>query len=57
MNLCISETKKGFRALTKKDDLASAIAGLYNLKGVGPAIASGRINIKKIIISFNIDKY
>lgn len=39
--LCISETKKAFRALFKKDDLTSAIQALCNLKGVGPAMASG----------------
>ncbi|KAA0185716.1 hypothetical protein HAZT_HAZT010627 [Hyalella azteca] len=38
--LCITETKKAFRALLKKDDLSSAIQALCNLKGVGPAMAS-----------------
>ncbi|XP_076068753.1 protein amun isoform X2 [Oratosquilla oratoria] len=38
--LCMSETRKAFRALTKKDDLGSAIQALCNLKGVGPAMAS-----------------
>ncbi|XP_064085862.1 uncharacterized protein LOC135200992 isoform X1 [Macrobrachium nipponense] len=38
--LCMTETKKAFRALMKKDDLASAIQALCNLKGVGPAMAS-----------------
>merc|ERR1739838_251950 len=38
--LCMAETKKAFRAIMKKEDLASAIAALCNLKGVGPAMAS-----------------
>ncbi|KAK7072507.1 hypothetical protein SK128_014839 [Halocaridina rubra] len=38
--LCMTETKKAFRALLKKDDLPSAIQALCNLKGVGPAMAS-----------------
>ncbi|KAK4301843.1 hypothetical protein Pmani_026035 [Petrolisthes manimaculis] len=38
--LCITETKKAYRALMKKEDLASAIQALCNLKGVGPAMAS-----------------
>lgn len=40
--LCITETKKAFRALAKKEDLASAIQALCNLKGVGPAMASSK---------------
>ena len=39
--LCMAETKKAFRALRKKQDLNSAIQALCNLKGVGPAMASG----------------
>ncbi|XP_071552569.1 uncharacterized protein Amun [Panulirus ornatus] len=38
--LCMTETKKAFRALMKKEDLPSAIQALCNLKGVGPAMAS-----------------
>lgn len=38
--LCMAETKKAFRAMTKKQDLPSAILALCNLKGVGPAMAS-----------------
>ncbi|XP_063597781.1 uncharacterized protein LOC134774325 [Penaeus indicus] len=38
--LCMTETKKAFRALLKKEDLPSAIQALCNLKGVGPAMAS-----------------
>lgn len=38
--LCMNETKKAFRAIMKKDDLAAAVAALCNLKGVGPAMAS-----------------
>lgn len=47
--LCITETKKAFRALLKKDDLSSAIQALCNLKGVGPAMASGEeASLKKV---------
>jgi len=38
--LCITESKKAFRALLKKDDLTAAIQAMCNLKGVGPAMAS-----------------
>jgi len=34
------ESRKAFRALFKKDDLAAAIQYLCNLKGIGPATAS-----------------
>lgn len=40
--LCMTETKKAFRALNKKEDLPSAIQALCNLKGVGPAMASSK---------------
>lgn len=40
--LCISETKKAFRQLMKREDLLSAIQALCNLKGVGPAMASSK---------------
>ena len=35
------ETKKAFRQILKKQDLASAVSALCNLKGFGPAAASG----------------
>ena len=35
------ETKKAIRQLVKKEDLSSAIQAMCNLKGVGPAMASG----------------
>jgi len=38
--LIMAETKKAFRAIVKKEDLASAVAALCNLKGVGPAMSS-----------------
>ncbi len=37
----MQETKKAFRNLFKKKDIESAVAALSNLKGVGPAMASG----------------
>lgn len=40
--LCISETKKAFRQLQKREDLPSAVQALCNLKGVGPAMASSK---------------
>ena len=38
----MNETKKAFRALEKKKDIEAAVAALSNLKGVGPAMASGK---------------
>ena len=38
----MSETKKAFRALDKKNDIEAAIGALNNLKGVGPAMGSGK---------------
>ncbi len=38
----MQETKKAFRQIFKKNDLESAIQALSNLKGVGPAMASGK---------------
>jgi hypothetical protein len=35
------ETKKAFRKLNKNEDLHGAVTVLCNLKGVGPAMASG----------------
>jgi len=37
----MQETKKAFRAIAKKNDLEAAVSALSNLKGVGPAMASG----------------
>jgi len=37
----VQETKKGFRNAFKRGDLGAAITALCNLKGVGPAMASG----------------
>ena len=38
--VCMQETKKAFRKLSK-DDLLGAVQALCNLKGVGPQMASG----------------
>ena len=38
---CMTETKKAYKALIKKDDFSSAITALCKLEGVGPAMASG----------------
>ena len=37
----MQETKKAFRAIDKRKDLEGAVNALSNLKGVGPAMASG----------------
>ena len=37
----MQETKKAFRQIYKKQDLNAALVALCNLKGVGPAMASG----------------
>lgn len=37
----MQETKKAFRAIDKRKDIESAVSALSNLKGVGPAMASG----------------
>ena len=39
----MQETKKAFRAIDKRKDIESAVSALSNLKGVGPAMASGRV--------------
>ena len=44
--VCIQETKKAFRKLYK-EDITGAVQALCNLKGVGPAMASGEIYIFK----------
>ena len=38
--VCMQETKKAFRKLSK-DDMLGAVQALCNLKGVGPQMASG----------------
>ena len=42
----MQETKKAFRAIFKKNDLEAAVNALSNLKGVGPAMASGNQGIR-----------
>ena len=42
----MQETKKAFRAISKKNDLEAAVSALSNLKGVGPAMASGNQGIQ-----------
>ena len=39
----MQESKKAFRAIDKKKDLEAAVSALSNLKGVGPAMASGNL--------------
>eukprot|EP00096_Caligus_rogercresseyi_P003348 TRINITY_DN1623_c0_g1_i1.p1 TRINITY_DN1623_c0_g1~~TRINITY_DN1623_c0_g1_i1.p1 ORF type:complete len:208 (-),score=15.14 TRINITY_DN1623_c0_g1_i1:934-1557(-) len=39
----MQETRKAFKKITKNQDLQSAMQALCNLKGVGPAMASGEI--------------
>ena len=39
--VAVQETKKGFRNAFKRQDLMAAMTALCNLKGVGPALASG----------------
>ena len=39
--VAMQETKKAFRKMTKTGDLQGCIQALSNLKGVGPAMASG----------------
>ena len=41
----MQETKKAFRQLIKRNDIESAIQAMSNLKGVGPAMASGKKKI------------
>merc|ERR1711976_146011 len=36
----MQETKKAFRAISKRKDIEAAVSALSNLKGVGPAMAS-----------------
>ena len=43
----MQETKKAFRNLFKKKDIESAVAALSNLKGVGPAMASGNHRVSR----------
>ena len=44
--VCMQETKKAFRKLSK-DDMLGSVQALCNLKGVGPAMASGETYQKK----------
>ena len=39
----LQESKKAFRAIFKRNDLEAAMGALSNLKGVGPAMASGTV--------------
>jgi hypothetical protein len=43
----MQESKKAFRAIFKRNDLEAAVGALSNLKGVGPAMASGINNASK----------
>ena len=40
----LQESKKAFRAIFKRNDLEAAMGALSNLKGVGPAMASGTLS-------------
>ena len=44
----MQETKKAFRKLQKTNDLQAVIQGLCNVKGVGPAMASGELTVWSI---------
>ena len=46
----MTETKKAFRTLSKRDDLEAAISSLSTMKGVGPAFASA------VLAAFSPDK-
>ena len=43
----MQESKKAFRAIFKRNDLEAAVGALSNLKGVGPAMASGSNDTSK----------
>ena len=43
----MQETKKAFRNIFKREDLQSGLTAMCNLKGVGPAMASGRAQSSK----------
>ena len=45
--VCMQETKKAFRKLSK-DDMLGAVQALCNLKGVGPQMASGESYFSKL---------
>lgn len=47
----MQDTKKAFRKLHKTGDLQGAASALCNLKGVGPAMASGEQRFKKDSLS------
>ena len=49
----MQETKKAFRNIFKRNDIESAVQALSNLKGVGPAMASGRRHGGDVTSSFN----
>jgi hypothetical protein len=49
------ETKKAYRQLAKKNDVQSAIQALSNLKGIGPAFASGECSAPVLIFRFSLD--
>ena len=44
----MQDTKKAFRAIDKRKDIEAAVAALSNLKGVGPAMASGNHHLAKL---------
>jgi hypothetical protein len=51
----MTETKKAFRNIFKRDDLQAACQALCNLKGVGPAMASGNSNNTTVVSKQNGD--
>ena len=51
----MQETKKAFRAIDKRKDIEAAVSALSNLKGVGPAMASGKSSLSRIRPSSNND--
>ena len=60
----MQETKKAFRAIDKRKDIEAAVSALSNLKGVGPAMASGTLkaeggarNVKWEKISFLLTEF
>ncbi len=50
----MQETKKAFRQISKKNDLESAVQALSNLKGVGPAMASGTHELVFILAAASV---
>ena len=47
----MQETKKAFRAIEKRKDIEAGVSALSNLKGVGPAMASGMILCQERIVA------